>query len=62
MAQRILALEMAGDRVRAATAERSWNSFRLAGVHEKFRANDEADLSGARTRRVVECGQPDNVI
>jgi hypothetical protein len=62
MAQRILALEMAGDRVRAATAERSWNSFRLAGVHEKFRANDEADLSGALTRLVVECGQPDIVI
>jgi hypothetical protein len=62
MAQRILALEIAGDVVRAASAERSWNSFRLTGVHEKFRANDEADLSGALSRLVAECGAPDIVI
>src|SRR5713226_7642150 len=62
MAQRILALEMAGDRVRAAVADRSWNSFHLAGVYEKFRAGDETDLSGALSRLVVEAGEPDIVI
>jgi hypothetical protein len=62
MAQRILALEISGDRVRAAVADRSWNSFHLAGVHEKFRANDETDMSGALSRLVVESGEPDIVI
>ncbi len=62
MAQRILALEMSGDRVRAAVADRSWNSFHLAGVYEKFRANDETDLSGALSRLVAESGEPDIVI
>ena len=62
MAQRILALELVGDRVRAAVAERSWNSFTLAGVYDKVRADDEADLSGALSRLVVEAGQPDIVI
>ncbi len=62
MAQRILALELVGDRVRAAVAERSWNSFTLAGVYDKVRADDEGDLSGALSRLVVEAGQPDIVI
>jgi len=62
MAQRILALEFAGDRVRAAVAERSWNSFTLAGVYDKIRADDEGDLAGALSRLVVEAGQPDIVI
>jgi Type II secretion system (T2SS), protein L len=62
MAQRILALEFVGDRVRAAVAERSWNSFKLAGVYDKVRADDEADLSGALSRLVAEVGQPDIVI
>jgi len=62
MAQRILALEFMGDRVRAAAAERSWNSFTLAGVYDKVRADDEGDLSGALSRLVVEAGQPDIVI
>ena len=53
MAQRILALELVGDRVRAAVAERSWNSFTLAGVYDKVRADDEADLSGALSRLMV---------
>jgi len=43
-------------------AERSWNSFTLAGVYDKVRADDEADLSGALSRLVVEAGQPDIVI
>ena len=62
MAQRILALEISGDRVRAAVANRSWNSFHLAGVYEKFRANDETDMGGALSRLVVESGEPDIVI
>ena len=62
MAQKILALEFVGDRVRAAVAERSWNSFKLAGVFDKVRADDEADLSGALSRLVVEAGEPDVVI
>jgi hypothetical protein len=62
MAQKILALEFVGDRVRAALAERSWNSFKLAGVFDKVRADDEADLSGALSRLVVEAGEPDVVI
>jgi type II secretion system protein L len=62
MAQKVLALELVGDRVRAAAAERSWNSFKLLGVYDKVRADDEADLSGALSRLVVEAGQPDIVI
>ena len=53
---------MGGDHVRAAVAERSWNSFTLAGTHDKIRADDEADLSGALSRLIVEAGQPDIVI
>jgi type II secretory pathway component PulL len=62
MAQKVLALEFVGDRVRAAVAERSWNSFKLSGVFDKVRADDEADLSGALSRLVVEAGEPDVVI
>jgi len=43
MAQRILALELVGDRVRAAAAERSWNSFTLTGVYDKIRADGDRD-------------------
>jgi hypothetical protein len=62
MAQRILALEFVGDRVRAAAADRSWNSFTLVGLYDKVRADDEADLSGALSRLLAEAGQPDIVI
>ncbi len=62
MAQRILALELVGDRVLAAVAERSWNSFNLTGMYDKVRADDEADLSGALSRLIAETGQPDIVI
>ncbi|MGD0671922.1 MAG: type II secretion system protein GspL [Candidatus Binatus sp.] len=62
MAQRILALEFAGDRVRAALAERSWNSLKLVGVYDKVRADDETDLGGALSRLVAETGRPDIVI
>jgi type II secretion system protein L len=59
MPQRILALETAGDRVRAATAERSWNSFQLTGVFEEKRAADEPGLSAAISRIIERAGQPD---
>lgn len=59
MPQRILALETAGDRVRAAAAERSWNSFQLAGVFEERRAAGEPDLSGAIRRIIDRAGEPD---
>jgi len=62
MAQRILALELVGDRVLAAVAERSLNSFNLTGMYDKVRADDEADLSGALSRLIAETGQPDIVI
>src|SRR5260370_720778 len=62
MAQRILALELVGARVRAAVADRAWNSFTLAGVYDKVRADDEADLGGALSRLLAEAGQPDIVI
>ena len=48
--------------MRAAVAERSWNSFTLAGTYDKVRADDEPDLSGALSRLVAEAGQPDIVI
>ncbi len=62
MAQRILALELAGERVLAAVADRSWNSFTFAGMYDKVRADNEADLSGALARLIAETGQPDIVI
>src|ERR1700683_2761039 len=62
MAQRILALELVGDRVRAAVAERSWNSFTLTGVYDKGRDDDEADLSGALSRLLGVHGPHDTVI
>lgn len=62
MALRILALEMAGNQVRAAFAERAWESFRLLGTFENARAAGEADLTPALARLVAEAGKPDIVI
>ncbi|HEY6420237.1 MAG TPA: type II secretion system protein GspL [Candidatus Binataceae bacterium] len=62
MAQRILALEIAGDKVRAAIAERTWNSFDLSTVVEQTRAQDEPDLSAAIARLIERVGKPDIVI
>ena len=59
MGQRILALEMSGDHVRAALADRAFKSFGLIGVYEERRNGDEADLSQAIGRIVAACGQPD---
>jgi Type IV pilus assembly protein PilM len=62
MPQRILAVELAGNRVRAAVAERSWNSFQFIGVFEGQRASDEPDLSAALARLVQRSGTPDIVV
>lgn len=62
MAQRILALEMPGDTVRAAVAERTWNSFHLIGVFEEERHSDEPDLAPALGRLLARAGRPDVVV
>lgn len=62
MPQRILALEMPGDTVRAAVAERTWNSFHLIGVFEEERRSDEPDLSAALGRLLPRIGKPDMVV
>lgn len=62
MGQRILALELGGDEVRAAVADRTFKSIALTGVYEQRRAPDEPDLSGAITRIIKAAGPPDVVI
>ncbi|MGH8012332.1 MAG: type II secretion system protein GspL [Candidatus Binataceae bacterium] len=62
MGQRILALELSGNNVRAAVAERTWNALQLVGVHEQERTSDEADLTGAIARVLGACGKPDVVV
>jgi hypothetical protein len=62
MGQRILALELGGDEVRAAAADRTFKSIVLTGVYEQRRAADEPDLSGAIIRVVKAAGPPDLVI
>ncbi|MGA2410202.1 MAG: type II secretion system protein GspL [Candidatus Binataceae bacterium] len=62
MGQRVVALELAGEHVRAAVADRSWNSFEVKGVFEQERADDEADLTGALKRIITATGRPDIVI
>lgn len=62
MPQRILAIEVARDRVRAAAADRTWNSFQLAGVFESQRATDEPDLSAALARLLQQTEPPDVVV
>ena len=62
MPQRVLALEMPGSSVRAAVAERAWNSFHILGVFEEERRSGEADLLAALTRLLARTGKPDIVI
>ncbi len=62
MAQRILALEIADDRVEAALAERAWSSFALLGTYESQRIADEPDLVPAIKRLLDQTGPPDLVI
>jgi general secretion pathway protein L len=62
MGQRIMALELAGERVRAAIADRTWNSLELIGAWEQVRAHDEADLVPAIVRIIAAAGHPDVVV
>ncbi|HKD65579.1 MAG TPA: type II secretion system protein GspL [Candidatus Binataceae bacterium] len=62
MAQRILALELAQDRVEAALAERAWSSFALLGTYQSERAEDEPNLAPAIGRLLSKTGAPDLVI
>ena len=62
MAQRILALELADDRVEAALGERAWSSFALLGTYQSERAEDESDLAPALRRLLSQTGTPDLVI
>jgi Type II secretion system (T2SS), protein L len=62
MAQRIMALEIDDDWVRAAIAERSWNTFNLIGLFENRRTADESDLAAALARLLVDTGRPDIVV
>ena len=58
MAQRIMALEIDGDWVRAAVAERSWNTFGLIGLFENQRAAyDTARENMAVTEASVKVAQ-----
>ena len=62
MGQRILALELGGEHVRAAMADRTFKTFELVGVYEQNRAEGEPDLSNAIARIVGAAGIPDIVI
>lgn len=62
MAQRILALEVAGDEVRAAVGERTWSSLELSGVFKEQRAGDEPDTEAALRRLLERVGAPDIVV
>ena len=62
MAQRILAIEIAGDTVRGALAERGWNSLAMLEVVEEHRGADEADLAPALARLLDDAGKPDFVL
>ena len=62
MPQRVLALEMPGSIVRAAVAERTWNSFHILGVFEEERRSGEPDLVAALARLLARTGKADIVI
>jgi len=62
MGERIMALELAGERVRAAMADRSWNALELIGAWEQERGVDEADLAPAIARLIDAAGHPDILI
>jgi hypothetical protein len=61
MPQRILALEMPGHTVRAAVAERTWNTFHIEGVFEEELQTGEPDLEAALKRILARTGVPDVV-
>src|SRR5713226_9114468 len=59
MAQRILALDFDAGSIRAALAERSWNSFRLLRLLQDEIGEGEAGVPAALSRLVHEVGKPD---
>ncbi len=62
MPQRIIAVEIAGERVRAAAANRTWNTFEFVGVFEAHQQPDETDLAPALIRLIQKSGRPDILI
>jgi len=62
MGQRILAVDVSGDCVRAALADRTYKSFEVLAVYEQERAAGESDLSDALSRIVGPAGRCDVVI
>ena len=63
MGQRIFTIEVSGDCVRAAVADRTYKNFELAAVFEQERtANGEPDLSSTLSRLVTAAGRSDVVI
>jgi Fimbrial assembly protein (PilN)/Type II secretion system (T2SS), protein L len=62
MGQRILAVDVSGDCVRAALADRTYKSFELVAVYEQERAAGESDLSEALGRILGPAGRCDVVI
>jgi type II secretion system protein L len=62
MAQLILAVEIGGDWVRGALAERNWNSLVMLDVVEQRRAAEESDLAPALARLLANTGKPDLVL
>ena len=62
MGQRILAVEVSGDCVHAALADRTYKSFELVAVYEQERTAGETDLSSALNRMVSAAGRCDVVI
>lgn len=59
---RVLAIDMPDDCVRAALAERTWDSLHLEQVFEEPREHNEQDLSGALKRVIQRTGAPDIVV
>ncbi len=62
MGQRILAVDVSSDCVRAALADRTYKSLELLGVFEQDRTAGESDLSPALSRVVASAGRCDIVI
>jgi Tfp pilus assembly PilM family ATPase len=62
MGQRILAVDVSGDCVRAVLAERTYNSFELHAAYEQERTAGESDLSNALVRLTEAAGHCDVVI
>src|SRR5581483_1195849 len=62
MGQRILALELGGESVRAALADRTLKQLDLIDLFEQHRGDGEHDLVGALSRIVATSGPPDLTI